>query len=257
MMVKAKVAVLNLVVITVLHLVLQSMAIMLTDLEYQRTQTEYDNSLIIKIYILQFVNYYTPIFYLAFLKNKFIGYPGKYNRIFGKRLEECGSGSCFMELSMQLLIIMVGADPLNALIDLAIPFVVSTWKKIRLGVKRNDSLKEPLVCCNQWSKDYILFGFSMWRQHQNYLDMVIQYGLLTLFSVSYPIVPILALFFNLALIRLNAIKFLKYYRRPVPVRAKGIGVWLNILNILCRISIATNVCIQLSFELNFFISLLF
>lgn len=57
-------------------------------MELLRTQTEFDDSLTLKIYLFQFVNYYTSIFYIAFLKGKFVGYPAKYNRVFGWRQEE-------------------------------------------------------------------------------------------------------------------------------------------------------------------------
>ena len=36
--------------------------------ELHRTQTEYEDSLITKLYIFQFVNFYTSIFYIAFFK---------------------------------------------------------------------------------------------------------------------------------------------------------------------------------------------
>jgi anoctamin-1 len=60
----------------------------LTEMELLRTQTEFDDSLTLKIYLLQFVNYYASIFYIAFFKGKFVGYPGRYNRLFGFRQEE-------------------------------------------------------------------------------------------------------------------------------------------------------------------------
>lgn len=60
----------------------------LTELELLRTQTEFDDSLTLKIYLLQFVNYYASIFYIAFFKGKFIGHPGKYNRFLDYRQEE-------------------------------------------------------------------------------------------------------------------------------------------------------------------------
>ena len=49
---------------------------------------EFEDSLTLKMYLLQFVNYYASIFYIAFFKGKFVGYPGKYNRLFGYRQEE-------------------------------------------------------------------------------------------------------------------------------------------------------------------------
>ena len=63
-------------------------AVMLTDWECLRTQSEYDSSLTFKLYVLQFVNYYSSLFYIAFFKGRFTGRPGDYNLVFGARQEE-------------------------------------------------------------------------------------------------------------------------------------------------------------------------
>ena len=63
-------------------------AVKLTDWECLRTQSEYDSSLTFKLYVLQFVNYYSSLFYIAFFKGRFTGRPGDYNLIFGARQEE-------------------------------------------------------------------------------------------------------------------------------------------------------------------------
>lgn len=81
-------AVINLFLITFLNYVYDKLAVYLTEMEYRRTQSEFDDSLTLKIYLFQFVNYYSSIFYIAFLKGKFVGYPSKYNRILGYRQEE-------------------------------------------------------------------------------------------------------------------------------------------------------------------------
>ena len=83
----ATTAAINLVVITILNFLYDYLAVFLTDLEYRRTQTEYDNSLSLKIYLFQFINYYSSLFYIAFFKGKWPGTPKKYNRIFGLRQE--------------------------------------------------------------------------------------------------------------------------------------------------------------------------
>ena len=44
--------------------------ILLLFLELHRTQTEFDDSLTLKMFLLQFVNYYSSIFYIAFFKGK-------------------------------------------------------------------------------------------------------------------------------------------------------------------------------------------
>lgn len=90
-----------------------------------RTQTEFDDSLTLKIYLLQFVNYYASLFYIAYFKGKFTGYPGKYIRVFGYRQEECGAGGCLLELSIQLAVIMVGKQAFFTAYETLLPVL---WK---------------------------------------------------------------------------------------------------------------------------------
>ena len=97
------------------------LAVWLTEMEVPRTQSQFDDSLTLKIYLLQFVNYYSSIFYIAFFKGKVIGRPGAYHRIFGLRQEECGPGGCLFELFVQLAIIMIGKQAMNTVMELVMP----------------------------------------------------------------------------------------------------------------------------------------
>lgn len=45
-------------------------------MENHRTQQEYDDSLTLKLYLLQFVNMYSSIFYIAFIQGTTAGLPG-------------------------------------------------------------------------------------------------------------------------------------------------------------------------------------
>lgn len=71
--------------------------------------------------------------------------------------------------------------------------------------------------------------------------MVIQFGFITLFVVAFPLAPFFALANNIFEMRLDATKFLLHYRRPVPRRARDIGIWQRILDSLARVSVITNV----------------
>lgn len=53
-------------------------------LEIPKTHLEYENKLTVKMFLFQFVNYYSSCFYVAFFKGKFVGYPGEYVYMFGK-----------------------------------------------------------------------------------------------------------------------------------------------------------------------------
>ena len=74
--------------------VYENLAVKLTDWEMHRTQTEYDDNLTFKVFIFQFINFYSSIIYIAFFKGKFVGYPGHYKHIFGSlRNEEVRSST--------------------------------------------------------------------------------------------------------------------------------------------------------------------
>lgn len=112
------------------------LATCLTEYELLRTQTEFDDSLTLKIYLLQFVNYYASIFYIAFFKGKFIGFPGNYVRFYKYRQEECGLGGCLMELCIQLAIIMVGKQALNTVLEMLLPIFYKWLNAMRVRMRR-------------------------------------------------------------------------------------------------------------------------
>ena len=176
----------NLLVITILNYFYNYLAVFLTDMEFKRTQTEYDDSLALKIYLFQFVNYYSSLFYIAFVKGKFPGYPHKYNRIFGLRQEECGPGGCLMELFIQLTIIMVGKQIMNSILEIAYPFIMQSYKKMSSEKNRTTITAEPvtLKSTNQWTSDFKLSAWTSMSLFEEYLEMIIQFGFVTLFVVS-------------------------------------------------------------------------
>lgn len=177
----------NLLVITILNYFYNYLAVFLTDMEFKRTQTEYDDSLALKIYLFQFVNYYSSLFYIAFVKGKFPGYPHKYNRIFGLRQEECGPGGCLMELFIQLTIIMVGKQIMNSILEIAYPYIMQYYKTMSSQKERTaTTTPEPatLKCTNQWTTDFKLSAWTSMSLFEEYLEMIIQFGFVTLFVVS-------------------------------------------------------------------------
>lgn len=70
-------AMINLMFILILNQLYSYVTFYLTELEIPRTQSDFDNSLTLKMYLLQFVNYYSSIFYIAFFKGRFMSHPGE------------------------------------------------------------------------------------------------------------------------------------------------------------------------------------
>ena len=119
-------ACINLVVINLLKFIYQRVAVKLTNWENPRTETDYEDSFTVKMFWFQFVNTYASLVYVAFFKNEyFIGWPGNYKRraLAGTafRFEGCSAEGCFLELTIQLIIIMVGQQFISNLTEIGIP----------------------------------------------------------------------------------------------------------------------------------------
>ncbi|KAL5275992.1 hypothetical protein ACFFRR_001674 [Megaselia abdita] len=233
--------VLDLLVITCLDYIYTNyLAAFLTNLEYRRTETEYQESLTIKNYLFQFFNYYSSLFYIAFLKGKFVGYPKKYNKIFGVRQEECNPGGCLMELSIQLAIIMIGKQIVNEVLELSLPYFKKTISRIKntMGLSRSAE-EEKLLPHNQWTEDYHLLPWTNNSLFLEYLEMVLQFGFITIFGLAFPLAPLFALMNNAFELRMDAMKLLKFYKRPNPQRTNNIGVWFSIMSVVTKIAVAS------------------
>ncbi|GJQ69772.1 hypothetical protein Trydic_g22331 [Trypoxylus dichotomus] len=233
-------ACINLGCIVVFNWIYSFIAEYLTELELHRTQTEFDDSLTLKIYLLQFINYYASIFYIAFFKGKFVGSPKQYNRFFGYRQEECGPGGCLLELCIQLAIIMIGKQALNTVLEMLFPLFYKWLNtlKVKTGIQKDQwSIKGNL---QQWVKDFKLVEWGPMSLFPEYLEMVLQYGFVTIFVAAFPLAPFFALLNNILEMRLDARKLLTFYRRPVTQRVRDIGVWYRILDSIGKLSVVTN-----------------
>lgn len=249
----ATTAIIDLILITMLNYAYKYLAIVLTNLELKRTQIEYDESVSIKIYLFQFVNFYSSMFYISFIKGKLVGYPAKYNRIFGLRQEECNPGGCMTELCIELAVFMIGKQVINAVVENLVPFVKKTYNKIVSRTqksKKRFSVVTLTLTHTQWEEDYSLLKWESQFIYKEHLELVIQFGFVMLFIVAFPLSPLLALINNVFEMRLDAKKYLLYFRRPVPKRVKDIGHWNHILQMICRMSVITN-AILIAFSSDF------
>ncbi|XP_067292231.1 anoctamin-5 [Pseudorasbora parva] len=227
----------NFVIIMILNFLYERVAIKITDMEVPKTHLEYENKLTIKMFLFQFVNYYSSCFYVAFFKGKFVGYPGNYAYMFGKwsglRNEECEPGGCLIELTTQLVIVMVGKQVWGNIQEALVPWLRNWW------VSRS-ARNHPESLYSRWEQDHDLQSFCQLGLFYEYLEMVVQFGFITLFVASFPLAPLLALMNNILEVRVDAWKFTTQFRRPVAAKAHSIGAWEEILNMIAVFSVVTN-----------------
>ncbi|CAL8350116.1 unnamed protein product [Arctogadus glacialis] len=224
---------LNLLVIMTLSRIYISLAYTLTRWEMHRTQSKYEDMFILKVFIFQFVNFYSSPVYITFFKGRFIGYPGNYNELFGIRNEDCGPGGCLIELAQELLVIMVGKQLINNIQEFLSPKLKGWWQA-RKGEEGGGEKEPPLP----WETDYQLLVCE--GLFSEYLEMVLQFGFITIFVAACPLAPLFALFNNWLEVRLDAHKFVCEYRRPVAERVPDIGIWLTVLQLISHLAVLSN-----------------
>ncbi|XP_043227614.1 anoctamin-7-like [Amphibalanus amphitrite] len=225
-------AIVNLILIMCMGRVYEKLAYRLTVWEMHRTQSEFEDNLTFKVFVFQFINFYSSIFYIAFFKGRFVGYPGHYNHILGLRNEDCAAGGCLVELAQQLAVIMIGKQMVNNAQEIILPKLKAFWQ--------NRGVKGMSGACSKtrWEEDYQLIDSE--GLFQEYLEMVLQFGFITIFVAAFPLAPLFALLNNWVEIRLDAQKFLCETRRPVPERCANIGIWFTILETLAHLAVISN-----------------
>uniref|UniRef100_A0A8C6MDP8 Anoctamin n=1 Tax=Nothobranchius furzeri TaxID=105023 RepID=A0A8C6MDP8_NOTFU len=238
--------ILNMLVVLVLEEVYGAIAVWLTELELPKTEEEFGERLIFKSFFLKSMNAFAPIFYVAFFKGRFAGRPGDYVYIFEDyRMEECAPPGCLIELCIQLSMIMLGKQLIqNNVFEILIPKLKKMYRTIqeekgkKLAAEDEENEKEEKRQKQQFDKDFTLEPFE--GVSPEYMEMIIQYGFVSLFVASFPLAPAFALLNNVIEIRLDAAKFVTEIRRPDAVRCKDIGIWYNILCGISKFSVITN-----------------
>ncbi|XP_072140967.1 anoctamin-4-like isoform X2 [Dermacentor andersoni] len=218
---------LNLVIILLMNRVYSRIATRLTDIERPRTQREYEDSFTFKMFLFTFLNTYSSLIYIAFFKGRFSGHPGKEGTLFGYSLDKC-EGGCLYEVCVQLAIVMVGKQVINNIQEIGQPLVMNWWRSWRRDHRARD-IGDRKSCVARWEADYVLAQWHTLSLFDEYLEMAIQFGFVTLFVAAFPLAPLFALLNNIVEIRLDAYKYTSQMRRPLAERVPNIGAWQVIL----------------------------
>ncbi len=245
-------SILNTVQITIFNMIYQVIALKLTDRENHRTDTLYEDSMIVKLFIFQFINSYASFFFLAFIA----GNLPRSNNAPTNWLGQCGAPNCMEPLSINVAIIFGTRLTLTNFLDIFIPWV--TYKlKVRAETKGIADDKE----LSPAEKDYMLMTYSPLVQSiQNYADTAIQYGFSLLFITALPCACLCSLVSNYVKLKFQAWKLFtvsryclfigrpyfltcssfQFYQRPVPTGAQDIGTWQTIFAIISVVAVVTN-----------------
>ena len=228
--------ILNAVQIQVLNIVYRKIALNLNAWENHRTDSDYENNLIAKTFLFQFVNSYASFFYIAFLKT-YLGDPCL--------LDDAGVPDCMGELQVQLGTIFVTRLVIGNATEIGIPLLkykLRMWQEKR-SLKGSRSANAAQIEYTQPENEAKLNSYEEMESFDDYAEMVLQYGFVTLFVVAFPLAPLLAFVNNVAEIHVDAVKLCYGHRRPWPRSATSIGNWSFFLSLMSTMSVITNIAL--------------
>eukprot|EP01035_Chromulina_nebulosa_P017620 gene17620-23197_t len=217
--------------IQVLGYFYQDLAKKLTDNENHRTDTEYDDALIAKLYAFSFINSYASLYFVAFIKSN---------------IEPC-VGPCMVELAYQLAVIFA-----TKLIVEKIQKYVTTKLSKKLLDKNIKELNE-LGRQKHINTNDIDFEISIPEKEfllddydestgviDDFAELAAQYGYVTLFVSACPIAPLIAYISNIIEFRSDGWKLLYNTKRSIPRGAEDIGTWAIIFQLTAIMAVITN-----------------
>lgn len=235
----------NSVQITILNMVYGIVATKLTQRENHRTDTEYEDSLIAKTFVFQFVNSYASFYYLAFIA-PYLPRPPQLSDtgVEGGFVGECGFDNCMKPLALNLGIIFGTSLTVNNFIEIVSP-LISNHMKAKAESKGTDG-----AVMTPPEREYLLLPYDVMTENmKDYAEVAVQYGYMTIFIVCLPISCFVSLINNYCEVKVDGWKLLNVHQRPIPKAAEDIGNWQAVFSVISLVAIVTNaglICFTMS-----------
>ncbi|WFD34482.1 hypothetical protein MCUN1_001323 [Malassezia cuniculi] len=163
-------------------------------------------------------------------------------------------------LREQLFALCVTGQVTNTVVETLVPIIIRTamrWKSA-LGkssgrVKQEKEPQRVSFAADALEREFLgqvesEFGLATYDTFVDYAEMASQFGNIALWSVIWPLAPVMGFINNWFELRSDAFKLCVNMRRPVPMRAETIGPWNKVLAVLVRLAAFTNAALVYLFE---------
>ena len=118
----------NTLLIVIFGKIYETIAVAMNDWENHRTKTDYEDNLILKNFVFQFVNNYFVLFYIAYMRQVDLSF---IHEDLGEIDAECKGGSCMPELSVQVGVVFTTKMLIAQVLEIAKPWLAA--KKSTVG----------------------------------------------------------------------------------------------------------------------------
>ncbi|KAI0483162.1 DUF590-domain-containing protein [Xylariaceae sp. FL0804] len=221
----------------------------LTERENYETHDTHQASLTRKIFVINFITSYTPLFLTAFVYMPFGNLMVPYLDIFKVTAEKLSSEKTITtqgfkinpdRLKKQIIYFTVTAQIVNFALEMGVPFLKrKAFKEVEKVQTKMAQRKGEASGVHDVPEEHAFLNrvrdeaeLEVYDVATDYREMVVQFGYLSLFSAIWPLTPLSFLINNWFELRSDAMKIATNSQRPIPWRADSIGPWLSALGFL-------------------------
>ncbi|KAJ5101282.1 Acyl-CoA N-acyltransferase [Penicillium alfredii] len=263
--------------------VLMSIATRLNDYENYETSDAYDVALTQKVFVINFITSYLPIFLTAFVYVPFASLIVPYLDVFRLTVrpfvskEHAVSKQSHFQidparLRNQVIYFTVTAQIVGFAMETIVPYLkqhalrkYKAFNKARNGKPepnggngdKESPERAPAVSYDDPPEEAKFLArvrneaeLSEYDVTDDLREMCIQFGYLALFSPTWPLVPVSFLINNWVELRSDFFKICMECRRPSPLRSDTIGPWLDSLSFLSWVGSITSAALVYMFSGN-------
>uniref|UniRef100_A0A671MAJ0 Anoctamin n=1 Tax=Sinocyclocheilus anshuiensis TaxID=1608454 RepID=A0A671MAJ0_9TELE len=203
------------VVIEIMNLLYRYAAEFLTNWENHRLESSFQNHLVLKVLVFNFVNCFASLFYIAFVMQDMV------------------------LLRQSLATLLITSQILNQVMEAFLPYWLQRRrnKKVHKRMRRMMGDKElPLLEQVQLETEMNTYLGTF----DDYLEQFLLFGYVSLFSCVYPLAAVLVVLNNITEVYSDAFKMCHVFKRPFSEPAANIGVWQLAFETMSIISVVTN-----------------
>ncbi|THV85027.1 DUF590-domain-containing protein [Aureobasidium pullulans] len=243
-------------VMPILNGILTTFAERLTKFENYETDDAFKYAMTQKIFVLNFITSYLPVFLTAFVYVPFGAVVVPYLDVFSltarpfaeneKQLQAPKVGSFVINpdrLRKQIIYFTVTAQIVNLGMEVIVPYLkrqgFSKYKEMQSerASKKGGATPSPTESDQPDEAPFLTrvrreAELDVYDVTSDLREMVIQFGYLALFSTVWPLTAVSFLANNWLELRADAVKICIEMQRPTPERADTIGPWLDSLSFL-------------------------
>ncbi|XP_037107964.1 anoctamin-10 [Syngnathus acus] len=178
----------------------------LQPLENHRLESSYQNHLVLKVLVFNFLNCFASLFYIAFIMQDLI------------------------LLRQNLATLLITSQIINQFMEALVPY----W--LQRGYNKKMMMELPLIEQVQLETDMSPYLGTF----DDYLELFLLFGYVSLFSSVYPLAAVFVVLNNITEIYSDAFKMCNLFKRPFSDPAPNIGIWQLAFEAMSVIAIVTN-----------------